>query len=134
MKQLLFVFLLALTLGACKKKETATVTPEATTTATTATTATETNATPTAVDANLDKGIQEIMNAYNQYVVSYENALKSKDPKALSDLTAQLQTLQAKSQEIINSAKLSNPEAADKLTAFMTEKMAQIKKIAENTK
>jgi hypothetical protein len=134
MKQLLFVFLLALTLGACKKKETVTTTPEATTTETTAAPATESNATPTAVDANLDKGVQEIMNAWNLYVQDYETAVKAKDATKLSELTSQLQAIQGKTAEIIKMAKVNNAETADKVTAFMNEKMAQITKIAQSMK
>ena len=93
MKQLFFMLMIALTLGACKKKETVTTTTEDGT-MTTTTTTTVTDATPTAVDPNLDQSIQEVMNAWNQYVMDYEKAVKEKNSAALTELNTRLQSIQ----------------------------------------
>jgi len=130
MKQLFFVLMIALSLGACKKKETVTTTRDEGTVTTTTTT---TNSTPTAVDKNLDSDVQDIMNAYNQYVVDYEKAVKEKNSAAMTELNTRLVKLQAKGQEVFNNAKVESAETADKLGAFMKEKGEQIQKISAET-
>lgn len=130
MKQLFFILMIALSLGACKKKETVTTTTDDGTVTTTTTT---TNATPTAVDKNLDSDVQDIMNAYNQYVMDYEKAVKEKNQAALTELNSRLQTIQRKGELIKENAKIQSAETADKLGAFMKEKGEQIQKISAET-
>lgn len=130
MKQLFFVLMIALSLGACKKKETVTTTPEDGTMTTTTTTTTTSDATPTAVDPNLDQSVKELMNSWNQYMVDYEKAVKAKDAAALTDLNNRLQTIKAKSAELVTSAKINSAETAEKMEAFMKEKLDQIQKIS----
>ena len=97
---------------------------------TTTTTTTTSDATPTAVDPNLDQSVKELMNSWNQYMVDYEKAVKAKDAAALTDLNNRLQTIKAKSAELVTSAKINSAETAEKMEAFMKEKLDQIQKIS----